>query len=278
MRVYPCLSALVAAVALAAQPVSIQFKPVDRPILNERLRRVSTKNAERAQRLREMFQEAGCTGDNLRDQEVKGSKIPNIICTKPGQSDAAIVVGARLDWWGRNGQGVLDNWSGAALLPSLFQSLPEGSPRHTFVFIGFADQESSPAGSRYYVRQLSKDQKSRVQAMVQLTSLGSATTRVWMDRSDQKLINDLARVAAAMKIPVTGVNMGEDIGRDDAAAFREARIPTISLHSLTQDTFSLLDTAQDNVELIKPDLYYDSYRVVAAYLMLLDAVLTPPAR
>lgn len=276
MRYLPYLS-LVAAAGALAQSVSIQFKSVDRTILSDRLGRVSTNNSERAQRLMEMFREAGCTGDRLREQPVKGSKVPNVICTHPGQSGDTIVVGARLDWWGSAGQGVVDNWSGAVLLPTLYQSLPEGPRRHTFVFVGFSDRESAAEGSRQFVRQMSREERQRVRAMIQLTSLGTAPARVWMKQSDPKLINDLARVAAALKVPVTGVNIDEEIPKDDAAAFREAKIPTLSMYSLTAETFPILGTARDTVEAIRPGDYYDTYRLVAAYLMLLDATLAPPA-
>jgi len=273
--VYPLMSLLAATVA-AAQPVSIQFNSLDRSILSERLERVSVKNAERAQRLREIFQQAGCPADRLQEQQIKGSKIPNIICTQPGKTEDTIVVGAHLDRAGSAGQGMVDNWSGAALLPALFQSLPAGR-RHTFVFVGFADQESGPAGSRFYVRQLDREQKARVRAMIQLTSVGTSAARVWMNRSDPKLVSDLARVAAAMKIPLTGVN-SEEMDRDDAAAFRDAKIPTLTLHSLTPETFPILGTARDTVEAIRMDNYYETYRLVSAYLMLLDAVIAPPAQ
>lgn len=268
--IHPFVGLLVASAALA-QPVSIQFKSLDRSILTERLSRVSPKNPERAQRLKEMFQEAGCTGDRLREQIVKGSKIPNLVCTVRGQSDATIVVGAHLDWWGSTGQGVVSNWTGAALLPSLYQSLPEGR-RHTFVFVAFSDQESSPAGSRFFVRQMRREERARTLAMVHLNALGTTATRVWMNQSDPKLISELARVAAAMKIQVTGVN-GEQVGTDDAAAFRDAKVPTISLHSLTQETFSILGSGRDTVEAVRMEDYYDAYRLLSAYLMLLDAVL-----
>ncbi len=277
MRYLPFLFVFAAAGVLA-QPVSIQFKSVDRTVLKDRLNRVSRDNAERAARLREMFLEAGCAADQLREQPVKGSKAANVICTRPGQSENVIVVGARLDWWGKAGQGVVDNWSGAVLLPTLYQSLPDAATRHTFVFVGFADQESSAAGSRHYVRQLSREERQRVRAMIQLTSLGTAPARVWMKQSDSRLINDLARVAAAMKIPVTGVTIEEEIAKDDAAAFREARIPTLSMYSLTADTASILGTPRDTVEAIRAEDYYDTYRLLAAYLMLLDATLSPPAQ
>ncbi|MGB9605026.1 MAG: M28 family metallopeptidase [Bryobacteraceae bacterium] len=276
MRLFAYLPLLAA--ALLAQSVSIQFKSVDRTILSNRLSQVSTNNAERAQRLLQMFREAGCTGDRLREQQVKGSKVPNVICTHPGQSEDMIVVGARLDWWGSAGQGVVDNWSGAVLLPTLYQSLPDGPRRHTFVFVGFSDRESSAEGSRQFVRQLSREQRERVRAMIQLTSLGTAPARVWMKQSDPKLINDLARVAAAMKVPVTGVNIEEEIPKDDAAAFRDVKIPTLSMYSLTAETAPVLGTARDTVEAIRPGDYYDTYRLLAAYLMLLDATLSPPAQ
>ena len=69
-----------------------------------------------------LFEEAGCSGEHLTEQPVKHSHDPNVICALPGQSDAQIVVGGHFDFVDR-GQGVVDNWSGCSLLPSLYQSL-----------------------------------------------------------------------------------------------------------------------------------------------------------
>jgi Zn-dependent M28 family amino/carboxypeptidase len=71
--------------------------------------------------------------------------MPNVIGTLPGSSDSVIVIGAHFDHV-ESGEGVVDHGSGAALLPSLFQSL-NGEPRkHTIVFIVFAAEEQGLIG------------------------------------------------------------------------------------------------------------------------------------
>jgi hypothetical protein len=53
----------------------------------------------------------------LRELTVKGSKEPNIICAVAGESQQGILVGTHFDSAG--GDGVIDNRTGAVLLPSL---------------------------------------------------------------------------------------------------------------------------------------------------------------
>ena len=70
------------------------------------------------------------------------------------------------------GNGVVDNWSGASLLPSLYEAV-KGQPReHTYIFIGFTDEEKGLVGSRFYVRQMMKQQVAATDAMVNMDTLG----------------------------------------------------------------------------------------------------------
>jgi hypothetical protein len=64
----------------------------------------------------------GVLGGKTIEQPIKGSKLPNVICTLPGQTDSVILVGANFDH-AEVGDGVIDNWSGASMLPSLYQAL-----------------------------------------------------------------------------------------------------------------------------------------------------------
>ena len=75
-----------------------------------------------------------------------------------------------------------------------------------------------------------------------------------------------------MKLPVTGVNM-ERVGSTDSESFRLKKIPVLSVHSITQQTFGILHTSRDNIEAIQMDEYYRTYRLVLAYLALLDQKL-----
>ena len=66
---------LAAALAIAE---TVEFKALTPGVLEERLKLAHPKPAERFLRLRGLFAETGCK--DLRDQKVKGSKEPNLIC------------------------------------------------------------------------------------------------------------------------------------------------------------------------------------------------------
>ena len=118
---------------------------------------VCGNNKQREATLRQLFVEAGCSDQNISEQQVKGSKLPNVICILPGSSDKVIIVGAHFDRVSE-GDGVVDNWSSASLLPSFYEGLKNGPHKHTYIFVGFTDEEQGEVGSRFYARQMTKDQ------------------------------------------------------------------------------------------------------------------------
>ncbi len=67
----------------------------------------------------------------------------------PGRSDRVIIVGAHFDRVA-DGDGVVDNWSGASLLPSLYEAVKLEPRRHTYIFVGFTDGEEGEVGSHFY--------------------------------------------------------------------------------------------------------------------------------
>lgn len=110
----------------------LQTSGPDEEILAERLNRIRTTNETRLRELDAIFQEAGCVGERLSRQPVKGQKWPNLVCSSPGSAPETVIVGAHFDFGGR-GTGAIDNWAGASLLPSLFQSLSSRPRRLSFV-------------------------------------------------------------------------------------------------------------------------------------------------
>src|ERR1700732_4169024 len=119
---------------------TVRFKPVPREVVETRLGQYTGNDHAREAALRKMFAEAGCDDQYLSEQPVKGSKLPNVICTLPGSSDKVIIVGAHFDHVA-DGDGVVDNWGGASLLPSLYEAVKIEPRKHTYVFIGFTDEE-----------------------------------------------------------------------------------------------------------------------------------------
>ena len=258
--------------ATSIEAQSISFTTLPRDLIENRLKRAPGKNDERKKVLRLIFEEAGCKEDQLTEPTVKGARVPNVICTIPGAADSVIVVGAHFDKV-REGEGVVDNWSGASLLPSLFQSVSSQSRRLTFVFVGFTDEERGLVGSTFYLRQLKAEEKAKIRAMVNIHSLGLSSTKVWVSRADKGLVQSLSRLAGALKLPVDGIN-ADDVGDTDSHPFVSSKIPSIDFHSLTQETLPLLHTNKDTQAAIRMDDYYATYRLISAYLVFLDTVLT----
>ena len=258
-------------IAIPAWP-QVSFVALPRRVVEARLKIAKTKNNERQLELRTLFQDVGC-GEKLSEEQVKGSKLGNLVCVLPGLSDETIIVGAHFDQVDA-GKGIVDNWSGASLLPSLYESLKAEPRKHTFVFIGFTDEEKGLVGSRYYAGHLSKEAVSKIEAMVNMDTLGLSATKVWVSHADKNLVTAIAQVARGMSLPIQGVNV-EKVGSSDSESFAARKIPSITIHSLTQETFPILHSQKDDFNAIKIDDYYDSYRLIAAYLSYLDKTLVP---
>ncbi|HLZ49334.1 MAG TPA: hypothetical protein VKP61_01160 [Candidatus Acidoferrum sp.] len=64
----------------------------------------------------------------------------------------------------------------------------------------------------------------------------------------------------------------EAVGSSDSVQFAPANIPSITVHSLSQKTWDahILPTKKDVISAIRPDDYYQTYRLVAGYLAFLD--------
>lgn len=268
------VAALAAVMVAAAGDVSIQFGTVPKTEIENRLRTVEYSNPKRAEALRRLFEESQCTGDQLTEQRVKYVKTPNILCTLPGETDSLIIVGAHFDFVDR-GRGVVDNWSGCSLLPSLYQSLKSVPRHHTILFIGFTDEEKGLVGSKFYVEALRKDDLAKIHAMVNIDSLGTSTTKVEITRGDKRLVNALAIAAQTFKLPLSAVN-GHAVGKSDSDSFQDRKVPAISVHSLTAETFPILHTRRDQMDAIHLDDYYDTYLLLRAYIAYLDQILGNP--
>ena len=136
------LGSLLVLLSLVLQSSPPALPPIDlqpETLIAQRVKRYGGSDIKREAALKQMFGEAGCA--EITEQPVKGLKEPNLICVMKGNSERSIIVGAHYDHVDR-GSGVVDNWSGASLLPSLMQSLKNEQRRHTYIFIAF------PARSR----------------------------------------------------------------------------------------------------------------------------------
>jgi hypothetical protein len=265
-----CL-ALICLLAGRTPSEELRFQPVQRELIEERLKQVTFGNEKRSKRLQALFRESQCGGEHFEIQKVRGSDLGNIICLLPGASDSVIIVGAHFDH-ANLGHGAVDNWSGAAMLPSLYQSIAREKRKHTYVFIGFTEEERGLIGSEHYARNLTPEQRSKVRAMINLDSLGAGTPVIWLSQGDAWLAGLLKAVADGLKIPLMAVNV-DGAGRTDSLSFSQRKIPSLTIHSLRPDNFSVIHSRNDTLSAIKLDEYYETYRLIAAYLVYLDSKL-----
>ena len=253
----------------AQSPVQIRFRSETRDIVERRLKSFSTKNSEREALIRKWFAESGCKEANLSEEALDRKLPPNVICVLPGETQQVIVVGAHTDKVDSVGDGVVDNWTGAALLPSLLYSLSAQPRHHTLIFVGFSGEEKGLVGSHYYVDHLTNEQRAHIEGVVNFDSLGLGPTEVWASHADKALLDALGRVAYASKLPVSAMNVPEG-ATADSESFARYQIPRITLHSVTQKTWPILHSPFDKMAAIKMNDYYDSYKLIAEYLAYLD--------
>ncbi len=263
-----CLLWLLSSGTLFAQ---IHFKMQTQEAVEAKLRKFGGSDFEREAELKKLFLDAGCTPAELQEQTVKSKQPPNVMCVLPGATEQAIVIGAHFDH-AELGDGVVDNWSGASLLPSLLFTVRQEPREHTYIFIGFMGEEHELQGSEYYVKHLPEEQRRRMQAMINLDTLGLGPTEVWASHADPNLLVAFAGVAKALQIPVRAMN-ADNVGTTDSESFARFHIPRMTIHTLTNDTLRILHSSKDRLDKIRMGDYYDTYRLTAGYLVYLDRYL-----
>jgi hypothetical protein len=253
---------------LPAQGPRIEFTSDDK--LQQRLAANREKNKARMETLEALFAQSGCKGSNLQRQAVKGHALPNVICTLPGTGGGTVVAGAHFDHVAI-GSGVVDNWSGASLLPSLYEGLAKSPRTLTFIFAGFTGEETGLHGSQFFVKQWKRDKRPLPLAMVNLDTIGLTPTKVGVSTPDKRLVDILWRLSQAMKLPLMGMN-AERIGTSDHEEFANAKVPSLDVHSITTETMRYLHSHEDQPGNTRFDYYRDTYKLMAGFLSLLDSM------
>lgn len=261
-------------VFLSCGPLAAQSPPppaanaIGAPQLLAALKLAPRDNREREAVLRDQFAAHGCHGPAITEFPVRHEPAPDLICTLPGSGAGVIIVSAHSDHV-RQGMGIVDNWSGSILLPRLYEVLAAAPRHHTYRFIVFSGEEDGLVGSRAYVHSLTPAQLAAIRADINLDTLALGPTKIWLTHSDRALAFALGQVASDMKIPLGVVN-ADSVGDEDGTSFRTHNVPTLMLHSITQPTLSILHSPRDTINAVQIEDYFDSYRLLCAYLTALD--------
>jgi acetylornithine deacetylase/succinyl-diaminopimelate desuccinylase-like protein len=251
---------------LSAEKVA--FDRLTDVVLDRRLEAVQKLNPDRKIAMQEMFTEAGCSGESLREDRVKGSKLPNLVCILPGSSEEILLVGAHYDKV-KDGEGAIDNWTGASLLASLYQSHKAYPHRHTIWFVAFTDEEAGLVGSKAFVKQMPREELTRLKAFVNIDSVGAGSLKVWGKRAHRPFTNLAAVVAKSLQIEISVMDV-DAVGDSDSHPFVDKKVPVIDFHSLDQKSWRLLHTDKDVLSAVDRERYRETDRFLAVFVGILD--------
>ncbi len=207
--------------------------------------------------VKKLFLEAGAKDGDIKIEKLDKDKISNLTVTKKGKTDETIVVGAHYDRTSE-GCGVTDNWSGISIIAHLYGTMRPLNTNKTYVFAAFDREEDGLRGSREMLKAMPELQRESICSMVNFDSFGQAYPMALKNASSGKLIDLAEAIAKENKITFNSVTI--EGASSDSQAFRDKKIPAITLSGLGSNWTSILHSSSDSLENINVDSVYMGYR------------------
>lgn len=272
---------------------SIVYLRVHRDTIEQRLAAPPKTATEQIRKLRAQFQAAGCTGNNLYEEEVPKQGLPNLICTMSGVEPGTILIGAPVEDTAE-GAGPGSQWPTLALLPLLAESVGFVRHKHSLTFVAFSGQKHGLRGASEYLKDLTKSQHPEIRAMVSLDDIGRTPVVYalaqdelvlanWLTLSSSTLrLHSMPMEITARSVDASLINGVPTFNLDnylvDARAFQRAHIPAIALRSAPMSMIPAMrqagawrgDSSGDSFD---PDVYEETYNLLSVYLLYLDSNL-----
>jgi VWFA-related protein len=271
---------------------SIVYLRVHKNVLAERVKGAPVSRAERAHKLRSLFEAAGCSADQIAEQSFPKQDLPNVLCRLPGKEPGTVVVSAPIDFDDEAPDSA--QWATLALLPLMAESLGPAPHRFSLTFVGFAGHEHGLRGSAEFVKRLSEAQRAEIRAMISLDGLGRTPPVYVLGQQDALLANWLSVAGASLRMRAVPteinarsmnaqlVNGVPDFRAEDylldARSFQHAHVPTIALQSAPAAMIPAIRKAgawpaEVSGAAFDLDLYEQTYNQLCVYVLLLDSNL-----
>jgi VWFA-related protein len=266
---------------------------IDHSLIEKRLQVVPATDQDRVEALRTQFKAAGCAPEMIQEQAVPGEDLPNLICVVPGPDPGALVVATPFGSKAKGAEAEVD-WGGPVMLPLLAESLNSAPHHQTYIFAAFTGREHASSGASYFLQQLNDTQRSQIQAMIEIESVGrSPATYAFADQDrpgsssagrrpvpvaashePTTLSKVLPLAAASLKMAAAPAH-NADIGPTGARAFEDAKIPAIVIHSPSYVVINppgKVEQVRLSRTELDPKTYTDTYNLLCVYLLYLDKV------
>lgn len=165
--------------------------------------------------------------------------------------------------------GADDNASGAAGVLEIARILAEHSANHDLRLILFGGEEEGLYGSKQYVSKLSKDERTRISAVINMdmvATLNTTSPAVLLEgaKVSRDLIKELAE-AAATYTSLT-VQISENPFNSDHVPFIDEHIPAVLTIEGTDSSNTNIHTANDTLDHINYELALDILRMNLAVI------------
>ena len=253
------------AVSVNAQPRGI-FSP--REEVEASVRMVPCKQDQRLEGVRQLFKDAGASDEEIRIESFDKGKTSNLVVHKKGESDETIIIGAHYDRTDQ-GCGVVDNWTGVAIISHIYRSLRPLKSKKSYIFVAFDREEEGLVGSRKMADAMTKDQKANTCSMVNFDSFGGGPPMALRNASSSKMVKLAEELGTENNFKFQSVTISG--ASSDSASFKAEKIPSITLSGLGSNWPDILHTSRDKTENVNIDSVFFGYSFGMIYLAKLDA-------
>jgi Iap family predicted aminopeptidase len=263
------LYALVGVVSVIAQSV-----PVSGPVystkeaVSESIKAVPCDRDLRLEGVRKLFRAAGATEDDIKIEKFDKDKISNLVVRKKGKTAETVVIGAHYDRT-PDGCGVTDNWSGVTIIAHIFGTLRPLATNKSYTFVAFDREEEGLKGSRAMVKNIPDTERVTICSMVNFDSFGQAYPMALKNASSGKLLDLAESLAKQNEMTFNSVTI--EGASSDSEAFREKKIPAITMSGLGNNWTEILHSGNDKLEKVNMDSIYLGYRFGLLFISRIDA-------
>jgi Zn-dependent M28 family amino/carboxypeptidase len=264
---------LVLSSIVAGQPTGEQPAARDpfssKALVEESIRNVPCKIAERRDGVKKLFVDAGAKEDEITLDTFDKERSANVVVRKAGTSKETIIIGAHYDRTD-TGCGVIDNWSGVTIIAHIYRTIRSMETDKSYVFVAFDQEEEGLRGSREMVKKMTESDRDNVCSMVNFDTFGQGYPLALRNASSSKMVKFTEDFAKEAKVNFTSVTI--EGASSDSASFVEKKIPAITLSGLTSNWQQILHTSNDTVEKVNMDSVYLGYRFGVVFVSKLDAL------
>ncbi len=186
----------------------------------------------------------------------------NVVAEKPGPApdSPVVVLGGHFDTV-PDVPGANDNGSGIATLMTIAGEVADEAYPFTLRLVAFGSEELGLFGSRWYVTELTNEERESTIAMLNFDALAGGTNLGVL--GNDELVSDVVDLGERERIPIKRHAALPGGGSSDHASFQEAGIPTVFF--LDED-LSRIHTPEDKLEFINAQSMGDAAALAVGLL------------